>query len=100
MLLLAARLENSIPNDPKYVAALIHLPARVVSAALVDLIDKGFLEVSRPHDASEPLANVYARDRDREEAQELLETEKASVEKSVENAPKGGELIDLNVHVL
>ena len=84
LLLLAARLDNCIPNDAKYVASLIHLPARVVSVSLLDLIESGFLEVSRPQVASDALAEVYARDRgrDREETQELSDV-KARVAESL-----------------
>lgn len=62
LLLLAARLDNCIPNDPKYVAALLHLPCRVVSSSLIDLLDSGFLEVARKQPASNLLADGYTRE--------------------------------------
>lgn len=88
LLLLAARLDNAIPNDAKYVASLIHLPTKIVFAALTDLIDTGFLDVSRPHDASNPQANLYTRDRgrDREETEAQKLSEEAPVENLVERS--------------
>ena len=85
LLLLAARLENLIPNDPKYVASLIHLPCRVVSSSIVDLIDSGFLEVACNQPASNGLAEVYARDRDRDRDRDTraLEEVKSKIEHSL-----------------
>ncbi len=76
MLLVAARLDNSVENDPKFVGSLLHLPTKVVAPALRTLIDSGFLEVYDKQDASNALANLYARDREElSTSEEETETE-------------------------
>lgn len=86
VLLVAARLENKLPNDPKYVASLMHLDTRTVSTAFTILVDKRFLEVWTDQNASDLLADPVPRDRE--------ETEKERTETPpVENV---GSLFDAN----
>jgi hypothetical protein len=68
LLLLAARTDNNIPNDPRYVGRIVSIEPKKVAEGIAILLDKGFLVTNvRKRSASKALA--------KRSAQACLETE-------------------------
>lgn len=83
LLLLAARTDNNIPNDPEHIARHISVKSEVVNAAIENLLLAGFLTIAtRKRAASKAIAG-RKQDAD-SETEQNRETESESTETETE----------------
>ena len=89
LLLLAARTDNNIPNDPEHIGRQLYIESVLVGESLEKLLLAGFLVTTgRKRSASKAIARrkqdaMPETEKRREETQVLSETVKAQVEKSL-----------------